>query len=496
MDSKDHTYAFGRRLFLAGSGALALMSGSGGGAKAQDSGGGKAAPIPGQQLRQMLAEFVVAFDLKQVPPEVVELARLAFVDTVGVAVAGSHEEVAHIAAEMVKAEGSAPSCTIIGSSVRASPQLAALANGVSSHAMDYDFSYISGQTAAPVIPALLAVAEATNATPAEFIGAFIVGAEVCARVGRSAPKLSNGGGWQAAGVVGGIGAAAACAKLMKLPVEQVAHAIGISTSLVAGLPINYGTMTKPLHVGNGARSGVLAATLASKGFTSSPAAFEGDNGYYASFARALKVDYAPFSDLGNRWDLKESGYSIKYYACGGRGHTAIDAALMLREKIGARASEISNIHCWMSPSSAKRVNTKYPADVESAKFSAAFVIGYALVHGNLKIKAFSKEGLNDPRVKTMAGLVTASADPQLSDDWGNPTRVKITLKDGTSFQEQRDYPIGSTQVPLTKAQVEGKFMDCATMTINEDAARKLFAIASTITDRPAFGDFWSLLRKA
>jgi 2-methylcitrate dehydratase PrpD len=493
MGSDDQSYAFGRRVFLAGSGAIALMGASK--AMAQDT-ADKAAAIPGKQLRQITAEFAAGFDLKQVPPEVIELARLAFIDTIGVAVAGSHEEVAHIATAMVKAEGSAPQCTIIGSSVRGSPQLAALANGVSSHAMDYDFSYISGQSAAPVIPALLAVAESTGATPAEFLAAFIVGCEVTARIGRSSPRISNGGGWQAAGVIGGISAAAACAKLMKLPVDQVAHAIGISASLVSGLPVNYGTMTKPLHVGNAARSGVLAATLASKGFTSSPAVFEGDNGYYGSFARALKTDYAPLKDFGSRWDLKETGYSIKYYPCGGRGHTAIDAALALREKIGGKTGEITNIHCWMSPSSAKRVNTKYPIDVESAKFSASYVIGYALLHGAPKIKAFTTEALNDGRVKALAGLVTASADPQLSDEWGNPTRVKITLKDGSTFEEQRDYPIGSTKVPLTKAQVEEKFMDCAMQTISEDAARNLFAIVSTISDRPSFGDFWRLVQKA
>jgi 2-methylcitrate dehydratase PrpD len=495
MGDKDHTYAFGRRLFLAGTGALALMSGSGARASAQESAGGKPAPIAGKQLRQILAEFVVAFDLKQVPPEIVELARLAFIDTVGVAVAGSHDEVAHIAAGMVKLEGTAPQCTIIGQSFKASPQLAALANGVSSHAMDYDFSYVSGQSAAPVIPALLALAESAGATPAEFLGAFIVGCEVVARVGRSSPRISNGGGWQGAGVIGGIGAAAACAKLMKLPVEQVAHAIGISASLVSGLPANYGTMTKPLHVGNGARNGLMAAMLASNGFTSSPIALEGDNGYYASFARALKTDYAPFKDIGSRWDLKETGYSIKYYPCGGRGHTAIDAALLLRDKVG-NTNEITNIHCWMSPSSAKRVVTKYPIDVESAKFSASYVVAYSLLYGAPKIKAFTQEALNDARIKALAGLVTASADPQLSDEWGNPTRVRITLKDGGTLQEQRDYPIGSTELPLTEAQVEEKFMDCAMQTISEDAARKLFAIASTITDRPSFGDFWSLLRKA
>ncbi len=255
-------------------------------------------------------------------------------------------------------------------------------------------------------------------------------------------------------------------------------------------------MTKPLHVGNGARSAVLAATLASKGFTSSPVVFEGDNGYFGSFARGLKNDYAPFQDLGKRWDLKESGYSIKFYPCGGRGHTAIDAAMILRDKVGGKLGDITNIHCSMSPSSAKRVVTKYPIDVESAKFSASFVIAYALVHGVPNIKAFTREALNDARVKSLAGLVTASADPQLSDDWGNPTRVKITLKDGAAFEQQRDYPIGSKEVPLTKAQVEEKFMDCATLTISTDAAKKLFAIVSTINDRPSFGDFWSLVRKA
>ena len=492
MENQERGYAFGRRLFLAGSGALALMSGTQ--ASAQD-GGAKPPPIPGKQLRQVLAEFVVGFDLKQVPADVVDLARLAFIDTVGVAVAGSHEEVAHLAAAMVKMEGSASQCTIVGQPFKASPQLAALANGVSSHAMDYDFSFISGQSAAPVTPALLAVAESTGATPAEFIGAFIVGCEVVARIGRSSPRISNGGGWQAAGVIGGIGAAAACAKLMKLPLEQVAHAIGISASLVSGLPANYGTMTKPLHVGNGARNGVMAAMLASKGFTSSPTVLEGDNGYYGSFARALKTDYAPFNDIGSRWDLKETGYSIKYYPCGGRGHTAIDAALALREKIGGRTNEIANIHCWMSPSSAKRVVTKYPIDVESAKFSASYVMAYALLRGPPKIKAFTQEALNDASTRALAGLVTASADPQLSDEWGNPTRVKITLKDGSAFEQQRDYPIGSTKLPMTKAQVEEKFMDCATQTISEDAARKLFTIVNTITDRPSFGDFWSLVRK-
>src|SRR5215218_9654447 len=127
MTNQDNGYPFDRRLFLAGAGALAAM-GANSAALAQQEGGKPAAPD--KRLRQMLAEFVVGFDIKQVPPAVIDRARVAFIDTIGVSVAGSHEEVAHIVAEMVKMEGSSPKCTVIGQSLRASPQLAALANGV------------------------------------------------------------------------------------------------------------------------------------------------------------------------------------------------------------------------------------------------------------------------------------------------------------------------------------------------------------------------------
>jgi 2-methylcitrate dehydratase PrpD len=493
MNNQDSAHPFDRRVFLAGAGALAAM-GANSAALAQQ-GGGKA--TPDKRLRQMLAEFVVGFDLKQVPPVVIERARVAFIDTIGVAVAGSHEEVAHIVAEMVKAEGSAPQCTVIGQSLRASPQLAALANGVANHAMDYDFTFLNGQSVAAVIPALLPVAETTNATPADVLGAFIVGCEVAARINRSSLRMGNDGGWHITGIVGVIATAAACCKLMKLPVDQVAEAIGMGVSLASGIAVNYGTMTKPLHCGNAARNGVMAAMLAGKGFTSHAAAFEGNNGFYASFGRALPTDFAPFGDLGKRWDLVEIGFQTKYYPCGGRGHTAIEAALMLRDKIGSRIGEIGNIHCLVSPSSAKRINTNYPHDVEAAKFSAAYVVAYSLVHGIPKIKAFTPEALKDPRVQAMAKLVTAGADATLPDAFGeSPSILKITLKDGQTFEQRRDYATGSAKIPLTPAQLEEKFMDCATQTVSADSAKKLFAIVNTIDKQETFGAFWTLIRKA
>jgi 2-methylcitrate dehydratase PrpD len=495
MTNKDNAHPFDRRVFLAGAGALAV-TGANGAALAQE-GGGKPMTVPGKQLRQILAEFVVGFDLGNVPADVIERARVAFIDTIGVAVAGSHEEVSHIVAEMVKADGSAPQCTVVGQSLRASPQLAALANGVAAHAMDYDFSLLNGQSVAPVIPALLPLAEINNATPADVLGAFIIGCEVATRILRSSPRIINDGGWHSTGIVGVIAATAACARLLKLPADKTAESLGIAASLASGLPVNYGTMSKPLHAGNAARNAVMAVTLASRGFDSHAAAFEGNNGYFRNFARALPTNYDPFNDLGSRWDLTALGYDLKYYPCGGRGHTAIEAALMLRDKIGLRLNEITNIHCWMSPTSAKRVNTDYPATVEAAKFSAAYVIAYSLVHGAPKIKAFTPEALRDARVRALAGLVTSGADPNLSERFGqNPTRVKITLNDGQTFELQRDTRTGNPEQPFTPAQIEEKFMDCATQTVSADSARKLFAIVRTINQQPSFGEFWTLIRKA
>src|SRR6185436_15454232 len=150
---------------------------------------------------------------------------------------------------MVKLEASAPAATIVGRSLRASPQLAAFANGVSAHAMDFDLTYFAGQSIAGLIPAILPVAETTDASPSDMLAAFIIGAEVCARMSRAAPTLSRVGGWHTTGTVGTMAVAAACARLMKVPAAAIPDIIGITASLAAGVTSNFGTMTKPLHSG-------------------------------------------------------------------------------------------------------------------------------------------------------------------------------------------------------------------------------------------------------
>jgi len=489
----DHRNGLDRRVFM-GASALAL-AGLPKQAHAQPSGTG-ATMADAKKLSQAVAEYIAGFDLKAAPPAAIDRARIGFIDTIGVMLAGSHEEVSHLVLEMVKEEASAPQATIVGQSLRASPQLAALANGVASHAMDYDLTYISGQAIAAVIPAILPLAETARATPAEMIAAYIVGAEVGGRVARANFRGSSVGGWHTTGIVGAIAAAAAAARLLKVPAAAIPDVLGISTSLASGISGNFATMTKPLHCGHAARNGVAAAQLGRRGFTASPIAFEAPAGYFNTFGRGLDVSLDPFKDLGTRYDLVSARFDLKAFPCGGLTHTSIEAALDLRGKVGNRLSEIKSIHCSVTRNAGQRAGTQYPATVENAKFSVAYLVPYALIHGAPKIAAFTEKALADERVKALARTVTASVDPALGPGTdGSPAVIRITLTDGQVLEQRKDFASGSARNPMTPAQIEEKFMDCAAQIMSAEAARRIYAFLDTLPAQRSLDGLWPMLRR-
>src|SRR5271168_1357262 len=207
MDKDDGGESVDRRIFLGAS--TATLLGLPGNSLAQqqrpsepEKGSDPAARAPSQAI----ADFVTGFDLRDAPPIVIERARIAFVDTVGVILAGSQLPPADIVCDIIKLEGSAPVATIVGRPLRTSPQLAALANGVAGHAMDFDLN-TAGQSVAGVIPAILPVAETTGATPSEMLAAFIVAAEVAARLFRAAPQGWRNTSWHGTGTIGTTAAA-------------------------------------------------------------------------------------------------------------------------------------------------------------------------------------------------------------------------------------------------------------------------------------------------
>ncbi len=496
MEEPGGMQSIDRRLFL-GTSALTLFATP---ALAQESAPKSAenkptVPPGGKRLSEIIADFVTSFDLNTAPVELIDRARVGITDTVGVMLAGSRQEVSQILCEMVQHEGAAPAASIVGQSLRASPQLAALANGVAAHAMDYDFTYVAGQAASAVLPAVLPLAETTGASPSEMVAAFVIGCEVAARVGRSNFFASSLGGWHTTGMVGVIAAAAASTRLLKVPAARIPSVIGISASLASGISVNFGTMSKPLHSGNAARNGVMAALLGSHGFTAQPNALEGHSGYFEDFGRSLTVTYEPFEDLGQRYDLIALGYDLKAYPCGGLAHTSIEAALALRERLAARLSDITSIHCSVTRNAGQRAGLQYPQSVENAKFSLAYMVAYAFVHGIPKIGAFTEEAIKDERVKALARTVSATVDPSLGPGTRvSPAILKVTLANGETFEQRVDFQTGSIQKPMTQAQVEEKFLDCATQSVSAETGRKILAVLNALPARASLDDLWPLLR--
>src|SRR5438034_3978386 len=277
-----------------------------------------------------IAEFIMA---AKPPAAARQRAATALCDTVGVILAGASEAAAKIIRRTVVAE-SHGNCRVLGTAVRASAADAALANGVAAHALDYDdMCFVSmAHPSCALVPAVLAAAESSGASGRTVLNGYIAGFELECRLGSVMnPQHYHTRGWHCTSSIGTVGAAAAAARVLGLRQEQIAHALGIAASLACGLKENIGTMTKPLHAGTAARNGVTAALLARSGFTASEDALTGPQGYLvamdsggsaADFARAA-------ADLSSRWEINDTGISVKLYPSCAATHPPLDVLLDL-----------------------------------------------------------------------------------------------------------------------------------------------------------------------
>jgi 2-methylcitrate dehydratase PrpD len=484
-----------RRLFLGAAGALTLAAQPALASQAEAKSQAQSVDTE-KRLSDTIADFVVGFDAAALPPLAAERVRLAFIDTLAVMLAGSREDGTGIVCDMVQQEGAAAKVSVVGQSFRTSPQLAALANGVAAHIMDYDFSSLLGQPTSPIIPALLPLAESLPATPAEVTAAFTVGFEVCLKLARAAPEQTSVGGWHAVSSIGTIGAAMACARLLKVPRERIADVLGIAASLSGGLSANFGTMTKPLHAGTSARNAILSATLGGGGFTANAAALEHPvSGYFRAFDRGMKVSFEPIAELGRSYDILERGFKPKRYPCGGLGHTAIDATLELRSEI--KAADVAAIKVSITKFAASRIGSAYPTSIESAKFSMPYVAAYTALYGAPMLKAFTEAAIDDESVKALAGKVSVAIDPEFADLLEeSPSRVTVVLADGRTVERTRYYASGTPQAPFTQDQVEEKFFSCAERAVDKASATKIFAFLNRIEQENSFGELWELVKRA
>jgi 2-methylcitrate dehydratase PrpD len=421
-----------------------------------------------------IARFANELQFDAIPATAVQTAKTAVRDCLGVALAGSQEEDAKICAAIARQENAKEETTAIGQGFKTSALNAALANGTAAHAMDFDHSFtLMGQPTAPIIPAIFALGESLGASGRRLIEAYVAGYEVTAKLVHSLRESAHEG-WHAPSTLGSFGAAAGCAKLLGLSAAQTEMALGITASMASGVVANFGTMTKPLHVGLGARNGVLAAKLAAGGYTANGKAIESGFGFYQVLHQGTPIHEEAIEELGQSFALQSDGLRIKPYPCGGLTHQVIDAVLEFRAKHGLTADMIEAVDVDVVKHTFERIVFRVPQTGIQGKFCMPYLVARAVIDGKVGIDAFTDQAVRDGDILKLAARVEMRLDPNLkkSDAAGRPCRVTIRLKDGKTLSREAQHAKGGPEYPMTEAELNAKFFECARHAVPDETARR------------------------
>ena len=422
-----------------------------------------------------IARFVVETEFKRIPSEAVKMAKTAVLDCLGVALAGSKEPSARICAEIVRQEQGKEESSVIGQGFKSSAIHAAFANGTAAHALDFDHSFtLMGQPTAPLIPAILSLGESLGASGRRCLEAYVAGFETITKLVMSLRQRSEDG-WHPPSSFGSFGAGVACAKLQGLNQSQVEMTLGTAASMASGLVCNFGTMSKPLHVGLGARNGVVAAKLAQAGFTANKQAIEAGLGFYEVFYPGAEPDTRPLEELGTAYELINSGIRIKPYPCGGLTHPAIDGVLEFKTKHGITADMVESIDVGVARHTFERIVFRVPENGLQGKFSMPYLLARAIIDGKLFLDAFTESAVKDKNVLRLAEKIQMHLDPDLQPtaQGSRPCKVTIRLRDGRSFSRQIDYAKGSREAPMSDGELKQKFIGCAREALDDSSTERI-----------------------
>lgn len=422
-----------------------------------------------------IARFVVETEFQKIPSEAIKMAKTALLDCLGVALAGSKESSARICAEIARQEHAKEESSVIGQGFKSSAMQAAFANGTAAHALDFDHSFtLMGQPTAPIIPAIISLGESLGSSGRRCLEAYVAGFETITKLVMSLRQRSEDG-WHPPSSFGSFGAGVACAKLQGLNQSQVETTLGTAASMASGLVCNFGTMSKPLHVGLGARNGVVAAKLAQSGFTANKQAIEARLGFYEVFYPGAEPDNRPLEELGTVYELINSGIRIKPYPCGGLTHPAIDGVLEFKTKIGITAEMVESIDVGVARHTFERIVFRVPQNGLQGKFSMPYLLARAIIDGRLFLDAFTDSAVRDQNVLRLAERVQMRLDPDLQPTalGSRPCKVTIRLRDGRSFSRQIDYAKGSREAPMTAEELKEKFVGCARQALDDSSIERI-----------------------
>lgn len=421
-------------------------------------------------ITSILAKFLVTHPSRGWSDAVDHEAHRTFMNWVGCAVGAANHEAAAATLGAVRMLQPAPQATVLGRAEKVDMANAALVNGITSHTFDFDDTHLKTiiHPAGPVASALLALAEVTGASGRDLIDALVLGVDVSCRIGNCIYPEHYDRGWHITGSTGTLGAAAGCARLLKLDETRAAMALGIAASQPIGMREQFGTMSKPFHPGAAARAGLMSALLAKEGFTASPKAIEAPRGY--AQVVSPKHDWSEITGgLGQRFEISSNTY--KPFACGIVIHPTIDAAVQLRGK-GVEPDDVERVELRVHSLVLELTGKKEPQDGLEGKFSVYHGFAAGLIFGRAGEGEYDDAIVRREDVAALRRKVVATVDDSIHEASAD---VVAVLKDGRRVHVFVEHAIGSLERPMSDRDLEAKFHTLADEVIGEAKTDALIA---------------------
>jgi 2-methylcitrate dehydratase PrpD len=422
-------------------------------------------------LSGKLADFTLSLDLSSIPAKVLDNAKIAILDCLGVATLATSQEVGQALLSFARTNTSQGPCTVWGTGITASPRDAAFINGTLAHGLDFDDR---NHSTTYTLATAIAVSEQLDLSGAKAIEAFIIGREVRnsldALFGRRSSGIGPGAkGWHSNGILGPIASACSASKALGVNNQQTLTAIGLAAGSCGALTRDGGTMAKPFRTGHAAATGLTCALLAQHGFTSDETALEGRYGLLEALGSVPEDILASLaSDLGAKFQL-ENEISIKPYSSCTATHNGLEAMLRLALKHSIDPQAVEAIECDQKPYPLVR---QRPQRGFEGRFSMAFCLAMALIQRAVNPNDFTDEHVNDPLVQKLMRCTHHTPEA--------PSLV-VKLKDGARLEETLKTP---SDLHGWEA-VRNKFKDCLSGITQDHNTQTVMDLVSRLESIPS-----------
>ena len=436
------------------------------------------------QLTRAIGQFIADMNYESIPPAAIGAVKNALSDYAAVTILGRAEPVTRLISsfETLGAQGEA---SVLFSSVRTDGRAAALINGTSGHAHDYDDVGIAFHPAHPsvaIAPAIFAQAESMGASGRDLITAFVTAYEVWSELASRDEDPQHLKGWHPTGAFGTIAAAAGVAKLMTLDVDGCMRAVSIAASQAAGLVANFGTMTKPFHAGRASAAGLMSARYAQAGMTATPDIFDHSKGFLYAVSPRGKVDVERPAHFGKVWHIVDHGVSVKLYPMCYGTHRILGTLTRYATDQDLKADDIANVSFRTGPSRVVPLVHTDPKNSLDAKFSAEFAVAMAIIARRATLAELNDNFVNRKDVRELMGKVKRDLDPardMASFNQDPDDELVFTMRDGASRTLKLSSPRDQA-ISLDRETLWLKFLACTSGAMGEASARHLFDTMQTL----------------